>query len=68
VATRFSAPVQTYPGTHLVSYKMSTVASLGVKRLARGADHPLSQLEPRLKKEYSYIPTIPSGTSLAVLG
>jgi len=39
----------------------------GVKRPGRGVDHP-PHLAPRLKKEYSYISTPPSGPSSIVLG
>ena len=45
----FSAPVQTGPGAHAVSYTMSTGPFPGVKRPGRGVDHPL-HLAPRLKK------------------
>ena len=36
---RFSAPVQTRPGVHPVSYKMGTVFFPGEKRSGRGVDH-----------------------------
>jgi len=37
---RFSAPVQTGPGTHPASYTMGTGSFPGVKRSGRGVDHP----------------------------
>ena len=40
MGARFSAPVQTGPGAHPASYKMSTGSFPGVKRPGRGADHP----------------------------
>jgi len=40
VGARFSALVQTDPGTHPASYKMSTGSFQGVKRPGRGVDHP----------------------------
>ena len=60
VEARFSAPVQTDPGAHQISYTMGTGSFLGVKRPGRGVDHP-PHLAPRLKKEYSYISTPPLG-------
>jgi hypothetical protein len=40
VGARFSAPVQTSPGVHPVSYTKGTGSFPGVKRPGRGADHP----------------------------
>ena len=37
---RFSAPAQTGPEAHPVSYTMGTGSFLGVKRPGRGIDHP----------------------------
>ena len=37
---RFSAPVQTGPGTHPTSYTVRTGALQGVQRPGRGIDHP----------------------------
>jgi len=51
---RFSAPVQTGLGAHPASYTVGTGSFLGLKRPRRGGDHN-PQLEPRLKKKYSYI-------------
>jgi len=52
VWARFSAPVQTGPGAHPACYKMGTGAFPGVKRPARGADHPLpssAEVEERVR-------------------
>jgi len=46
---RFSAPVQSGPGTHTASCTMGTGSFQGVKRPGRGVIHP--HLEPRLNKE-----------------
>jgi hypothetical protein len=40
VGTRFSAPVQTGPGTHPASYTMSIGLLSEVKRPGRVVDHP----------------------------
>jgi len=52
---RFSAPVQTDPGSHPASWTMGTGFFLGGVKSGRGValttDH---HLVPRLKKEYSY--------------
>jgi len=50
VRARFSAPVQTCPGTHPASRTTGTESFPGVKRSVRGVDHPL-HLSPRLKTE-----------------
>jgi len=50
VGARFSAPVQTGPGVHPVSYTMGTGSFPGVKRPGRGVEHP-PHLAPRLKNE-----------------
>jgi hypothetical protein len=58
---RFSAPVQTGPGSDLASCKMGTGSFLGVKS-GRGltlTPHPL--LVPLVMKEYSYTSTPPMG-------
>jgi hypothetical protein len=47
---RFSAPVQTGPGAHSVSYTTGTESFLGVKKAGRFVDHT-PHLAPRLKKE-----------------
>jgi len=53
-AGRFSAPVQTGPGAHPVSYTVGTGSFLGVKRSRRGVDHP-PHLAPRLKRVQIYL-------------
>jgi hypothetical protein len=58
VGARISAPLQTGPGDHPVSYTMDTESFLGVKRPGRGADHP-PHLAPRLKEGCSYTSTPP---------
>jgi hypothetical protein len=40
VGARFSAPVQTGPGTHTASYTRGTGPFPGVERPGRGVDHP----------------------------
>jgi len=50
VEARYSAPVQTCPGTQPASYTMGTGSFPGVKQPGRGVDH-LPNLGPRLKKE-----------------
>jgi len=57
VGERYSATLQTGPGTHPVSYTKGTGSFPGVKRPGSGVDHPY--LEPRLKKEYSSTCTPP---------
>jgi len=47
---RFSAPVQTDPGSHPDSYTMGTGSFLGAKGPGLGVDHP-PHLVPRLKEE-----------------
>jgi len=57
---RFSAPVQTGPGAHPVTYIIGTGLFPGVKRPGPRVDHP-PYLVPRLKKEWSYNFTPPLG-------
>ena len=47
---RFSASVQTGPGSNPASCTMGTGSFPGVKRPGRGVDHP-PHLAPRLKEE-----------------
>ena len=64
---RFSAPVQTGPGTHPASYTMGTGSLPGVKRPGRGIDHspPFSdEVEGRVEL---YVCS-PSGPSWPVVG
>ena len=64
---RFSAPVQTGPGTHPTSYTMGTGSFPGVKRPGCGVDHPpLSSTEVEGRVEL-YICSL-SGPSWPVLG
>ena len=68
VQARFSAPVQTGRGAHPPSYTMGTRSlTPGVKQSLHGVHHP-PDLTPRLKKEYSYTSTPPSGSSWPVIG
>jgi hypothetical protein len=46
---RFSAPVQTGPGTHPTSCTSGTVSFPGVKRPVRGVEHP-PQLSTKVKE------------------
>jgi hypothetical protein len=63
---RFSAPVQTGPGSHLVSYTVGNGCFPGVKRPGRGVDHPLpSSAEVKESEPYLFSP---SGPSSPVLG
>ena len=63
---RFSAPVQTGPGAHPVSYIMGTGSFLGVKRPGRGVDHPPpSSAEV---KERAELHLFSSGPSWPVVG
>jgi len=67
VGTRVSAPVQTGPGAHPISYTMGIGSFQGVKRPGRGADHPLpssAEVEGRVEV---YIVSL-SGPSWHVLG
>ena len=54
---RFSAPVQTGPGTHPAAYTMGTGSFPGVKRPGRGVDHPPPSAEVEERVElYLYFP------------
>jgi len=59
---RFSAPVQTGPGTRLASCSRGTGALPGVKRPWHGVDHPpQSRAEVKDRVElYFYSPSEPS--------
>ena len=50
---RFSAPIQTGLGAQPASYTVGIGSFMGLKRSRRGGDYN-HQLEPRLKKKYSY--------------
>jgi hypothetical protein len=56
LGTRFSAPAQTGPGAHPVSYTKGTGTSPGVKQPGQDDGHP-TYLSPRVRKEYSYTST-----------
>jgi hypothetical protein len=62
VGARFSAPVQTGPRAHPVSYTMGTGSFPWVKRPGRGVDHqPPSRAEVKERVElYLYCPSGPS--------
>ena len=67
LGARFSAPVQTGPGTHPASYTLGTGSFPGVKRPGRGVDHPLpssAEVEGRVEP---YICSL-SGPSWPVMG
>ena len=62
MGSKFSAPVQTGPGTHPASCTMGTGSLPGVKRPGRGVDHPLpssSEVKERVEL-YLYFPSGPS--------
>jgi len=67
LGARFSAPVQTDPGTHSASYKMGSGSYLGVKRLGRGVDHPPPSSAEVKERVELYIYS-PSGSSCPVTG
>jgi len=60
VWTRFSAPLQTGPGAHPVSYAMGT-GSVSRGQSDRSVALTIPYLAPRLKKECSYTSTPPLG-------
>ena len=64
---RYSAPVQTGPGAHPVSYAMGTGSFLGVKRPGLGVDHPPSS-SAEVKERVELYLYSPSGLSWPVLG
>jgi hypothetical protein len=66
VAVKFSTPVQTSSGAHLVSYTMDTVSFPGVKQWGNVLTTHF-HLELRLKTEYSYT-FLPSVLSWQVIG
>jgi len=54
---RFSAPIQTGPGTHPASYTIGTGCFPGGKRLGRGVDHPPpSSAEVKESRAVSLLP------------
>jgi len=67
VGARYSAPVQTDPRAHPVSYTVGTRSFLGVKRPGRGVDHPPPSSAEVKEKVELYIYS-PSGPTWPVLG
>jgi hypothetical protein len=64
---RFSAPVQTGPGTHPASYTMGARSFLGVKQPGRGVDHPPPS-SAEVKEGIELYLYSPSGSSWPFLG
>jgi hypothetical protein len=62
IGVRFSAPVQTGPGSHRASYTMGTGSFPGVKRPGLGVDHPppSSAKVKETVELYIYSPSGPS--------
>jgi len=67
LGARFSAPVQTGPGTNPAFYTMSTGSFPGVKRPGRGADHA-SASSTEVKERVELYLYSPSGPSWRVTG
>jgi len=67
VMARFSAPVQTGPEAHPVSYTMDTGSFLGVKLPGRGVHHPPPS-SAEVKERVELHLYSPSGPSSPVLG
>ena len=65
--SRFSAPLQTGPGAHPVSYTVGTGSFPGVKRPGRGVDHP-PQSSAEVKERVELYLYSTSGPSWPVLG
>ena len=68
VGARFSAPVQTGPGTHPASYAMGTGSFPEVKRMGYGVNHPLlsrAKIKERVEL-YLHSPSVPSLQSYKV--
>jgi len=62
VGARFSASIQTGPGSHPASSTMGTGSFPGVNRPVRGVDHPIafsSEVKERVEL-YLYSPSGPS--------
>jgi hypothetical protein len=64
---RFSAPVQTSHGAHLVSYTMGTGSFPVVQRPGRGVDHPPPS-SAEVKEMVELYLYAPSGLSWSLLG
>ena len=67
MGVRFSAALPTGHGECTMGTRSLSRGGGGAKRPERGVDHP-PHLEPKLKKQYSYTSTPPSGPSQPVLG
>ena len=67
VGVRFSAFVQTGPGTHPASYTMGTGSFLGMKRPGHGVDLP-SPSSAEVKERVELYLYSPSGPSWPVIG
>jgi hypothetical protein len=67
VGVRFSAPVQTGPGTYPASYTIGTGSFPGVKRSERGVDHPFP-FSAEVKERVELFLYSPSGPSWPVRG
>jgi len=66
VWARFSAPIQTCPGTYSAYYTRVTGSFPGVKRLGRGVDHPPPS-NAEVKEVVDLYPCSPFGPSWPVL-
>ena len=67
VRTKFSAPVQTGPGTHPVSYTMGTGLFPGAERSGRGVNQP-PPCSDEVKERVELYLYSSSGLSLLVAG
>ena len=67
MGARFSAPVQTGPGTHSASYTTGTASFPGLKRPGCGFDH-LPSYRAEVKERVQLYIYSPSGLSWPVLG
>ena len=64
---RFSAAVQTGPGAHPASCTAGTWSFPGIKRPARGVDHP-PPYSAKVKERVELYIYVPSGSSWPVIG
>ena len=67
VGAKFSAPVQTVPGAHPVSYTMGTGSFPGIKRPGCDVDHP-SPSSTEVKERVELYLNSPSGSLWPLLG
>ena len=68
VGARFSAPVQTGPGSYPASYTMGTGSFPGVMGPRHGADHPPTSSAEVKEREQLHLYPPPCGLSWSVLG